>query len=223
MNRLCNVFCDVDDFCQSFVPQWQSQLIEIGQQHRQRQSRLSMSEIITIIIHFHQSHYTDFKAFYIIHVQQHLRREFPKRLSYGRCVRLMPSTLMPLCAYLKSGYDQCSGIAYMDSTQIQVCHNQRIKSNRVFADTATVGKSTMGWFYGFKLHLIINDKGEILNFVITQANVDDRSPLKNSKFVKKIRGKLYADKGYIGQKLTELLFIDGIHLITSIRNNTKEK
>ena len=79
----------------------------------------------------------------------------------------------------------------------------------------------MGWFYVFKLHLIINDKGEILNFVITQANVDDREPLKNKKFVNKIKGKLYADKGYLGQKLSNLLFVDGIHLITSIRNNKK--
>ena len=122
MYRLLNLFCDGDDFCQSFVPQWQSQLIETGHKHRQRQSRLSMSEIITIIIHFHQSHYTDFKAFYIIHVQKYLRREFPKQLSYGRFVRLMPSTLMPLYAYLKSRYDPCSGIAYIDFTKIQVCH-----------------------------------------------------------------------------------------------------
>ena len=76
----------------------------------------------------------------------------------------------------------------------------------------------MGWFHGFKLHLIINDRGEVLNFVITQANVDDREPLKGGKFVKVIKGKLYADKGYIGQKLTELLFVDGVHLITSTDN-----
>ena len=94
MDRLLNLFCDVDDFCQSFVPQWHRQLIETGQKHRQRQSRLSMSEIITIIIHFHQSHYTGFKAFDIIYVQKHLRREFPEFLSYTRFVRLIPSTLM---------------------------------------------------------------------------------------------------------------------------------
>ena len=151
MDRLLNLFCDVDDFCQSFVPQWRSQLIETGQRHRQRQSRLSMSDIITIIIHFHQSHDTDFKAFDIIHVQKHLSRELPKLLSYARFVRLMPSTLMPLCAYLKSRDDQCSGIDYIDSTKIQVCQNQRINSNRVFADVVTLGKSTMGWFYGLVL------------------------------------------------------------------------
>ena len=96
-----------------------------------------------------------------------------------------------------------------------------VKRNKVFKGIATTGKSTMGWFYGFKLHLIINDKGEILNFVMTQANVDDRAPLKNKKFVEKIKGKLYCDKGYVGQKLTEILFMDGLHLITSVRNNMK--
>ncbi len=136
-----------------------------------------MGEIITIIIHFHQSHYTDFKAFYTIHVQKYLSREFPNLLSYARFVRLMPSTLMPLCAYLKSRYDQCSGISYIDSTKIQVCHNKRIKRNRVFADAATVGKSTMGWFYGFKLHLVVNDRGGLLGVKFTPANQDDRTPI----------------------------------------------
>ena len=115
----------------------------------------------------------------------------------------------------------CTGISFVDSTPVRTCKNKRISRNKVFKGIATTGKSTMGWFYGFKLHLIINDKGEILNFVITQAHVDDREPLRNDKFVNKIKGKFYGDKGYIGQKLTELLFIDGLHLVTSIRNNMK--
>jgi hypothetical protein len=91
----------------------------------------------------------------------------------------------------------------------------------VFKDVATTGKSTMGWFHGFKLHIVINDKGELLSFCVTQANVDDRDPLKNEGFLKDIFGKLYADKGYISDKLHKLLFVDGIELITSIRNNMK--
>jgi len=96
-----------------------------------------------------------------------------------------------------------------------------VKCNKVFKGIATVGKSTMGYFYGFKLHLIVNDKGEVLNFVITQANVDDREPLKNDRFIQAITGKLYADKGYISKELTEMLFIDGLHLVTSIKKNMK--
>ncbi|MCH7525071.1 MAG: IS982 family transposase, partial [Bacteroidetes bacterium] len=85
----------------------------------------------------------------------------------------------------------------------------------------TTGKSTIGWFHGFKLHIVINDKGEILNFVITQANLDDRTPLKKKSFLEKIYGKLFAHKGYIGKDLMQMLFVDGVHLITNIKNNMK--
>ena len=203
MDRLLNLFCDIDDFCQSFVPQWQRDLVAAGQKHRHRQQRLSTSEIMTIIIHFHQSHYRDFKTFYTVHVQQHLSKEFPNLLSYARFVRLMPSTLIPLCAYLKSRYDQCSGISYIDSTKVQVCDNKRIKRNRVFAHAATVGKSTMGWFYGFKLHLVVNDCGGLLGVKLTPANEDDRAPV--ASMVSALTGQLFGDKGYISQKLSHQL------------------
>jgi len=106
----------------------------------------------------------------------------------------------------------CTGISIVDATTLRVCNNKRIFNHKVFAGIAQRGKSTMGYFFGFKLHLVINDKGEILNFVITPENIDDREPLKNSDFLKKIFGKLFADKGYIGQKLFEQLFIDRIQL-----------
>ena len=86
---------------------------------------------------------------------------------------------------------------------------------------AAKGQCSIGWFFGFKLHLIINDKGEILDFMLTQGNVDDREPLKNDNFHKKIIGKLYGDKGYIGKDLFEKLFVDGVHLVTKIRKNMK--
>lgn len=79
----------------------------------------------------------------------------------------------------------------------------------------------MGWFFGFKLHIVINNKGEILDFPFTQANVDDREPLKNKNFNDKIFGKLFGDKGYISKTLFDELFIDGIHLITRLRKNMK--
>lgn len=155
-------------------------------------------------------------------MQKHLQKYFPNTVSYNRFVELTKKVCLPMTLFLKTCcLGDCTGILFVDSTPIRVCKNKRIKRNKVFNGTATTGKLTMGWFYGFKLHLIINDKDEILNFVITQANVDDRVPLKDGKFMQKIKGKLYADKGYLSQKLTELLFIDGIHLITSIRNNMK--
>lgn len=104
---------------------------------------------------------------------------------------------------------------------VQVHLTKRIFNHKVFAGIAQRGKSTMGYFFGFKLHLVVNDKGEILNFVITPGNVDDREPLKDNDFLKKVFGKLFADKGYIGQKLFEQLFINGIQLITGLKRNMK--
>lgn len=151
-----------------------------------------------------------------------MRHHFPYSVSYNRFVELMQSASLPMVIFLKTCcLGEGSGIAFIDSTPIRVCKNKRIKNNKVFKDIAEVGKSTMGYFFGFKLHLVINDKGELLNFVITKGNVDDREPLKNKKFVNELKGKLYADKGYISKDLSELLFMDGLHLITSIRNNMK--
>lgn len=183
---------------------------------------MSQSEVITILIIFHGMQHKNLKHFYLNYVQKHLTHLFPKTVSYNRFVELSQQVNLPMTIFLKTCcLGECTGITYVDSTPISVCKNKRIKRNKVFKGIATTGKSTIGWFYGFKLHLIVNEKGDILNFVITQANVDDREPLKNQNFVEKIKGKLYADKGYISAQLTQLLFIDGIQLITGIRAKMK--
>lgn len=79
----------------------------------------------------------------------------------------------------------------------------------------------MGWFFGFKLHLIINKKGEILNFILASGDIDDRESLKYENFVKQIYGKLVADKGYISKELFNKLFVNGIQLVTKIKNNMR--
>lgn len=145
---------------------------------------------------------------------------FPKTVSYNRFVELMKAATLPMAIFMKTCYlGEGTGISFIDSTPIRVCKNKRIKRNIVFEGLAQVGKSTMGYFFGFKLHIVINDKGELLNFAITPGNTDDREPLKNKSFIKALKGKLYADKGYISSQLTQVLFLDGLHLITSIRNN----
>ena len=195
--------------------------------HKKRKKRpykMNDSEVMTILILFQLSGFRTLKHFYISFVQRHMKNYFPKTVSYNRFVELQSKVLINMVLFLKimrSG--EVTGISFVDSTPIRVCKNKRISNNKVFNGIATTGKSTIGWFYGFKLHLIINDKGEIINFVITQANIDDRTPLKNSKFTKKLWGKLFADKGYIGKDLFNKLFVDGIHLITGIRNNMKNQ
>jgi hypothetical protein len=137
-------------------------------------------------------------------------------------VELQQKALLPMVIFLQiCCLGKCTGISFIDSTHIRVCHTKREKSHKVFKGLATKGKSTIGWFFGFKLHLVINDKGEITQFMITQANVDDREPLRDSKFHKKLFGKLFTDRGYISQDLFNKLFVNNIHLITKIKKNMK--
>jgi hypothetical protein len=218
-NKITDIFCVVDEFCNEFDKTTEPYLL--GKPSK-RPPVMSKSEVISICLLFHLSGFRCFKHFYMFYVQRHMQAEFPRTVSYNRFVELSASVLMPMTIFLKTCcLGACTGISFVDSTPIRVCHNKRIKRNKVFKGIADVGKSTMGWFYGFKLHIVINDKGEILNFAITQANVDDREPLKNESFLRAVFGKLFADKGYISEKLTQILFVNDIHLITSIRNNMK--
>lgn len=218
-DKITEIFYLVDEFCIEF--DYSIQKHTLGNKPK-RMPKMSKSEVITIMIMFHSGGYRCMKHFYIHYLQKHLTDIFPNTVSYNRFVELMQSVALPMTLFLKMNcLGEATGISYVDSTPIRVCKNKRIKRNKVFKDTAKVGKSTMGYFYGFKLHLIVNDKGEVLNFVITQGNVDDRQPLKNQSFIKNIKGKLYADKGYVSKELTKLLFLDGLHLITGIRNNMK--
>ena len=221
-DKITKIFCSIDDFCIVFDPALQKRQISTGKKTRKRKFTMSTSEIVTITVLFHLSGYRTFKHFYIFYIQKHLIKEFPTTISYNRFVELMQANILPLTLYMKTScLGQCTGISFIDSTPIRACKNKRITQNKVFKGIATIGKSTMGWLYGFKLHIIINDKGELLDFIITQANVDDRTPLKEDNFLKKIFGSLYADKGYMSKQLSALLFDQGLHLITSIRNNMK--
>jgi hypothetical protein len=214
-------FCPVDDFCLKFEPEFNKKLLEDGTRKRIRESTLSLSEIMTIIIWFHRSGYRTFKDYYIKEVCTHLRWAFPELVSYNRFVELMPGALLPLCCYLLTRKGKCSGVSFIDSMPIAVCHNRRIRSHKVMSDTAQRGKTTMGWFYGFKLHLIVNDQGELLAFRLTPGNTDDREPVP--EMTKDLFGKLFGDKVYISQKLFELLFADGVQLVTRLRKNMKNK
>ncbi len=218
---LLELFCDVDDFCQEFLPIWERLQISNGVKTRKRYPQLTMSEIMTIMIHFHQSHYRDFKAYYTQNVMKNYQSEFPRLVSYNRFVQLMPRSAVPLMFYLHSCKGKCTGISIVDSTPLVVCHNRRIKRHKVFDGLAERGKSSMGWFFGFKLHLVINDRGEILAAHLTPGNVDDRRPVPLMS--KDLFGKLFADKGYISQKLFNQLLDEGVQLVTGIRKNMKNR
>jgi len=215
---LLELFVEVDDFCQEFE-RWAAPQQLPGKAKRGPVPLMSASEIMTIVIHFHQVGYRDFKHYYQKHVCEHLFTEFPRLVSYGRFVELMPSIGLVLCAYLQSRFGRGTGIAFVDSTPVAVCHNRRIARHRVFRDLAARGRNTMGWFYGFKLHLIVSDLGELLAVHLTPGNVDDRKPLEG--MTKDLYGKLFGDKGYLSQTLFETLYKRGLELITSLRKNMK--
>jgi transposase len=215
------LFCDVDDFCQRFEPDFNQHLLTDGSRQRRRQATLCLSEVMTIIIAFQLSDYRTFKGFYTRYVCQHLRGDFPKLVSYNRFVELQAQTLVPLCAYLNSKFGTCSGISFIDSLPLAVCHNRRIHSHRVFEGLAQRGKSSVDWFFGFKLHLVVNDEGELLAVWLTAGNVDDRKPVP--RLTRKLFGKLIGDRGYISQKLFEELIGRGLQLVTRIKRNMKNR
>lgn len=218
---LLELFCHVDDFWRAFAPRWLQTQVQTGAIKRMRPGQLSESEIMTILIHFHQSHYRTFKAYYTEHVAVHLRREFPRLVSYPRFISLIPSVLVPLCAYLDTCRGTCRGLSFVDSTPLAVCHNRRIRQHRVFVGLAERGKNSVGWFYGFKLHLVVNDQGELLACRLTPGNVDDRRPVP--RMAQGLFGKLIGDKGYVSQPLVATLLQHGIELITPIRHTMKQK
>ena len=217
---LLNLFVAVDDFCQLLtVQQPQPVLGRVGRSGRK--PSLATSEVMTIIIYFHMSRYRDFKTYYTQYVMKHLRREFPNLVSYTRFVELMPTALRPLCLYLKTRFGPVTGISFIDATALPVCHNRRIQRHKVFDGLAARGKTSMGWFFGFKLHLVVNDCGELLAFYVMPGNVDDRQPVPH--LAKGLFGKLFGDKGYISQPLTDQLLEQDVHLITGLRKNMKNR
>lgn len=221
MMNLTELFCKIDDFCNEHENKLKKRLIESRGKSRNRRTQLSISEMMTIVILFHQMGYRNFKTFYLNHVCVYLNKDFPQLVSYNRFIALMPSILLFLCAYLMANRGASTNISYIDSTPIAVCHNIRISRNKVFAGLATRGKTSIGWFYGFKLHLVVNEKGDLLNFCLTPGNASDRSVV--TKLVKNIVGKLFGDRGYISQELFVQLFGQGLQLITTIRKNMKNK
>jgi hypothetical protein len=219
--QLTAMFCDIDDFCKRFEPIYHRHLLQAGHRPRSRQTALALSEIMTILIYFHRSHYRTFKHYYTEYVAAHLRPYFPTLVSYSRFVEFLPRALVPLCCYVQTRKGRCTGIAFIDSTPLGVCHNRRITTHKVFEGWASRGKTSMGWFYGFKLHLVVNDEGELLAFCLTPGNTDDRRPAPG--LTKALFGQLFGDRGYISQALHDALFAHGLELLTKVRKNMKNR
>ena len=224
-DKVSEIFCIADDFCQEFEKESEKMSLKSdGKQHRRRKCQMSDSEIMTILICFHFNTYRNFKHYYLCYVRGYLKDYFPKSVSYNRFVEQESRVAVQMALFLELFcFGECTGISFIDSTCIPVCHNKRIKRNKVFKGYAEIGKSTMGWFYGFKLHHICNERGEQINFMLTKGNVDDRNEAVFNRLTDNVLGKIYADKGYISETLFTRLFSNGIHLVTGLRSNMKNK
>jgi hypothetical protein len=218
---ITELFVLLDDFCNQYGLFLQRQVLPKNRKPT-RIPCLQISEIMTIVLLFHQSPAKNFKFFYESYLQ-HYHAEFPSLPSYNRFVELQQrclghfhALLTILCATAKQ-----TGISYVDSTCIPVCHNKRTSRHKVFKGLAALGKSTMGWFFGFKLHLIINEKGDLLSAKLTPGNTDDRKPLRQMS--SHLLGLLFGDKGYISQNLFNDLYAKGLKLVTGIKVKMQNK
>ncbi|WP_428485301.1 IS982 family transposase [Rhodopila sp.] len=212
------LYCCLDDFCKVFED-WEAHRLIPLQRTRQRPGKLSRAGMLFIMVLFHLSPFKHFKAFYLYGIGHEYRSCFGEIPNYDRFVSLMPRLFAPLMVLLHSLGGAQTGIYFADSTKLAVCHNRRIHRHKVFEGLAARGKTSMGWFFGLKLHFVINHKGQIVALKITPGHTADSTVL--DEMIRHLTGKLYADKGYIGHELFKTLWQRGLHLITGIRRNMK--
>ena len=220
--QLVSIFCEIDDFCKELDKNMsQLQLTGPSKGRRGPACCLSISEIMTVQILFQMVGYRNFKTFYTSFLQIYWKQYFPRLPSYQRFVELTHRALYPstLFAQLKSG--KKTGIYYIDGSCLPVCHLKRSKRNKVFREIAQYGRTSVGWFFGLKIHLVINNLGEMIAFKITRGNVHDGAAAKS--LLLSLEGLAFGDKGYIGKKLFDELLKNGLKLITRKRKNMKEK
>ena len=221
MDKTTELLCLIDDFCQQFEPLLEQRMLDSSdKQRRNRTGSMSLSEMTAIVVLFHTMRGRQFKEFYRGTVCRFMTSQFPRQLSYCRFVALMPRCAVVLAALFQTLKGSCTGISIADSTPLAVCHNLRIKRHKVFKEVAQRGKSSTGWFYGFKLHAAINHQGELLAVKVTPGNVDDRKGLL--AIASNLLGKLYADKGYIGKDFARKMKDFGLDVVTRVRKNMKE-
>lgn len=216
--KLVEIYYAVDEFLKKFMPYLEKHLLATSKRQPTRTCSLNLSEIMTIIIAFHLFGFRNFKVYYH-YLQQFHSKDFKTLVSYNRFIELIPRALVPLFFFKQNLPKTQTGHYFIDSTAISVCHIKRAYNNKVFKGLASKGKTTTGWFHGLKLHLIVNDLGEVMNFCLTTGKVHDSCPVEN--LCRHLLGKMFGDKGYLSKELFEKLMNKGLELITSIRKNMK--
>lgn len=219
-HQLVSIFCEIDDFCKELEKNFPKMLLTGPiRGNRGPNCRMSLSEIMTIQIAFQMIGYRNFKTFYVGYVMRHWSKHFPSLLSYNRFVELMRDTLYPLTIFTQIKSGKKTGIYFIDSSCLPVCHLKRSRRNKAFEEIAQYGKTSVGWFFGLKIHLVVNDRCELIAFKITQGSQHDSTTAL--KLLKGLEGLAFGDKGYLGQKIFDALYIEGLKLITRKRKNMK--
>lgn len=223
---LYRLFIFADDACQALENYVKTHWLEKenSPQKKTKRPALRESEIITILVYYHYSGYKNFEYYYKQFVLTDLESYFPKAPSYSHFLTLESRVGILLAILMQTLCKKATktNIYYIDSKKIPVCDNLRIHSHQVFKGLAARGKSSTGWFYGFKVHLVINNWGEIVSFQLSAANQSDNHVDILTHLLSHLQGICVGDKGYLTQ-LWAKFYEDGLKIVHKIRNNMKNK
>lgn len=221
MNQLTRIFCDVDDFCKELNHYGTAKFLPTPVSQRGPACCLSHSEIMMILILFQSSCWRNFKHYYIHFLSTYYKPAFPNLPSYHRFIEIMHRVIFHLILFSQIHSGKRTGIYYIDSTCLPVCHLKRSTRHKTFDEIAHYGRTSVGWFFGLKLHIVINEQGELIAFKITSGKQNDAKA--GESIMQKLQGLMFGDKGYLGKELFSRLLEQGLKLITRGRKNMKEK
>jgi transposase len=220
INQLTRIFCDIDDFCKELNTQM-NPLLPPNRCQARRGPRccLSDSEIMTILIFFQSSSFRNFKHFYHGFLCVYWKKAFPTLPRYHRFIEIMNRVIYPLTLFTQLRTGRRTGFYFIDSTCLPVCHIKRSTRHRTFDDIAQYGRTSVSWFFGLKLHIVINDRGELMAFKLTRGNKQDAQA--GESMLHTLKGTAFGDRAYISKQLFSRLLEKGLKLVTRIRKNMK--
>ena len=222
-DKLIEIFIEVDDFCKD-LNDWLTSNPQEGFRRPRFEGLMSASEVMTVIIFYQYSGYKCDQYYYHEMVQKDLLEYFPAQVKYKRCLQLISKApdLMYVFTKWQCTKAEATETYFVDSKKLSCCHNRRISSHKVFRGLAERGKTSTGWFYGSKIHMVVNNLGQCMNFVITPGNISDANPDVLRHIFLKMKGNCYGDKGYLSS-IFEELYLQGLKLVTKVRKNMKNR
>jgi len=219
---LYHIFDRIDDLLKAMSISLRRKLLADLKPKGGRPSGLSLPAILTLGIFRFATGVKDVKHYHRKLVSSY-SQELGRIPNYGNFNALMnqatPYVIFLLEWICYSNKSTSNGAYFLDATSLKVCENKRIFDHKVCEDIAQRGKSSMGWFFGFKLHVVCDSLGRLVSLLITPGNTDDRKFVL--KLLKGLKGLCVADAGYVSKKLMHELYEQGLLLLTDVRNSMK--